>query len=72
MGWQVVVVALSVLVVVVGLVLIVAAVKVRGQPDPPDDSEAEDFLTEYFALEEFDDAQLQERLEHLRGVPELR
>ncbi len=70
MGWQVVVVALSVLLVVVGLVLIVAAVKRREQPDPPDDSE--DFLTEYFALEEFNDAEFRERLEHLRGVPELR
>ncbi len=59
-----------------GIVILVAVVVVfvrrSSRPEPPTDSEAEDFLTEYFALEEFDDEKLRERLEHLRGVPELR
>jgi hypothetical protein len=39
----------------------------------PTESDAEDFLAEYFALEEFThDADLRERLERLRGQPELR
>jgi uncharacterized membrane protein len=64
------------LVLVLGLLILVgvAAVAVIRRPrtDPPADSDAEDFLTEYFALEEFDDNELRERLEHLRGVPDLR
>ena len=29
-------------------------------------------LDRYFALDEFNDEELRERIEHLRGVPELR
>ncbi|HMK10210.1 MAG TPA: hypothetical protein VK461_01375 [Acidimicrobiales bacterium] len=72
MGWQVVGVVLGILLVIVGFIVVFRAVIHRERQDAADDPEAEDFLAEYFALEEFNDAELRERLEHLRGVPDLR
>ena len=69
MGWL-----LALTLVFVVLVAVVAVLVRRStRSEPPAESDAEDFLTEYFALEEFKhDADLRERLEHLRGAPELR
>ncbi|HTN78294.1 MAG TPA: hypothetical protein VMK16_01375 [Acidimicrobiales bacterium] len=71
-GWQVVGLVLGIVLVIVGLVVVVRAVVDRERHDTADDPEAEEFLAEYFALDEFNDAELRERLEHLRGVPDLR
>jgi uncharacterized membrane protein len=60
-------------VVLIAVVLVVFLVRRSARPERPTESDAEDYLAEYFALEEFNnDADLRERLEHLRGVPELR
>lgn len=57
-----------------GLIAVVVLFTQRSaRQERPTESDAEDFLAEYFALEPFkDDADLRERLEHLRGQPELR
>ena len=58
---------------VVLIAVVVFLVRRRARPVRPTEHDAEDFLAEYFALEEFEhDADLRERLEHLRGQPELR
>jgi uncharacterized membrane protein len=72
MSWQVAGVVLGALLVVVGLVMVVRAAIGRERRDTSEESNAEEFLAEYFSLEEFNDAELRERIEHLRGVPELR
>ena len=55
------------------IAVVVVLLRRSARPQPSTESDAEDYLTEYFALEEFThDADLRERLEHLRGVPELR
>ena len=69
MGWL--------LALTLGLMVLIAVVvfvvRRRARPVTPTEHDAEDFLEEYFALEEFEhDADLRERLEHLRGQPELR
>jgi hypothetical protein len=70
MGWQLVAGGLLFAMVVVAWVVFLELC--RKRLEPPVATEAEDYLTEYFALEEFDDEELRERIEHLRGVPELR
>ena len=74
MEWQLVVVAFGALLVVVGLAVVVHAVISRERQDPvdPDEPGAEEFLEQYFALEEFNDEELRERLEQLRGVSGIR
>ena len=61
---------MCVLAVVVAVVLLL--VRRNAKPEPGTDFDSEEFLAEYFALEEFNDEDLRDRLEHLRGVPELR
>ena len=69
MEWFVVACAL-VFVIVVAWVLFLELC--RRRLEPPVATKADDYLTEYFALDEFNDEELRERIEHLRGVPELR
>ena len=67
MEWLVVA---GVFVIVVAWVVLLELCKRRLEP--PVATEADDYLTEYFALDEFNDEELRERIEHLRRVPELR
>ncbi len=69
MGWLLA----STLGFMVLIAVVVLLVRRRARPVEATEPDAEDFLAEYFALEEFKhEADLRERLEHLRGVPELR
>ena len=57
----------------IGLIAVVVLFTHRSaRQERPDESDAEDFFARYFALESFkEDADHQERLEHLRGRPEV-
>jgi uncharacterized membrane protein len=71
MEWFVVGCALA-LVFVIVVAWVVFLELCRRRLEPPVATKADDYLTEYFALDEFNDEELRERIEHLRGVPELR
>ncbi len=70
MGWLLA----STLGFMVLIAVVVFLVRRRARPQQATEPDAEDFLAEYFALEEFARTTpiSRERLEHLRGQPELR